>query len=54
MIRDLRAEVGALAKERPAAAQLALSEVRAWTDAAMALARGVAPPPSRGGRSLRR
>jgi hypothetical protein len=54
MIRDLRTEVGALAKERPAAAQQALSEVRAWTDAAMALTRGATPPPSRGGRSLRR
>ncbi|MDQ1539142.1 MAG: hypothetical protein QOE58_3535 [Actinomycetota bacterium] len=54
MIRDLRTEVGTLAKERPAAAQQALSEVRAWTDAMMALARGAAPPPSRGGPSLRR
>ena len=54
MIRDLRTEVGALVKERPAAAQRALREVQAWTDSAMALARGTNPPPSRGGRSIRR
>jgi len=54
MIGELRTEVGALAKERPAAAQQALSEVRAWTDAMMALARGTVPPPSSGGRPIRR
>jgi hypothetical protein len=36
MISDLRTEIGALAKERPAAAQQALREVQAWTDSAMA------------------
>ncbi|MEA2901694.1 MAG: hypothetical protein QOH36_1581 [Actinomycetota bacterium] len=54
MIRDLRTDVGALVKERPAAAQRALREVQAWTDSGMALARGTNPPPSRGGRSIRR
>jgi hypothetical protein len=54
MIGDLKAEIGVLAKERPAAAQQALIEVRAWTDAMMALTRGVVPPPSRGGHSLGR
>jgi hypothetical protein len=54
MIGELRTEVGALAKERPAAAQQALRDVRAWTDAALALAQGTVPPPSSGGRSLRR
>jgi hypothetical protein len=54
MIGELRTEVGALAKERPAAAQQALRDVRAWTDAALAFARGTVRPPSRGGGSLRR
>jgi hypothetical protein len=54
LMGDLKTEIGTLAKERPAAAQQALSEVRAWTDAAMALARGTNPPPSRGGRPIRR
>lgn len=54
MIGDLKAEIGVLAKERPAAAQQALSEVRAWTDAMMALARGTNQPTSRCGRPLRR
>jgi len=53
MITDLRAEVGALAKERPVAAQQALREVRAWADA-MALARSAMPPPTRDGHSLSR
>ncbi|MGH9226322.1 MAG: hypothetical protein ACRD2W_21605 [Acidimicrobiales bacterium] len=53
LIRDLRTEVGALVKERPAAAQEALRDVRAWADATVALVRGAAPPPNRAGRPLR-